>query len=184
MRRCSPRSCRKSRREYRITKDRNARAIAGLSMGGKESLLTGLNNLDKFSWIGAFSSAGASQRGLSKRFSLTRCKSESATSPIVDRLWYRGRSDHGKPQSAGLAQNQGSERDRDRNARHAYLDGMAKESRRIRATAFPLDEIVLTKQPTARSPTPDPPTLHASPPPCALTYPTQISCLPAHASAS
>ncbi|MGC2138358.1 MAG: alpha/beta hydrolase-fold protein [Candidatus Sulfotelmatobacter sp.] len=44
--------------EYRITKNRNARAIAGLSMGGSESLLTGLNNLDKFSWIGAFSSGG------------------------------------------------------------------------------------------------------------------------------
>jgi enterochelin esterase-like enzyme len=44
--------------EYRTTKDRNARAIAGLSMGGSESLLTGLNNLDKFAWIGAFSSGG------------------------------------------------------------------------------------------------------------------------------
>jgi enterochelin esterase-like enzyme len=44
--------------EYRITRDRNARAIAGLSMGGSESLLTGLNNLDKFAWIGAFSSGG------------------------------------------------------------------------------------------------------------------------------
>jgi enterochelin esterase-like enzyme len=44
--------------EYRVTKDRNARAIAGLSMGGSESLLTGLNNLDKFSWVGTFSSGG------------------------------------------------------------------------------------------------------------------------------
>lgn len=44
--------------EYRITKDRNSRAIAGLSMGGSESLLTGLGNLDKFAWIGAFSSGG------------------------------------------------------------------------------------------------------------------------------
>ncbi len=44
--------------EYRVTKDRNARAIAGLSMGGAESLRTGLNNLDKFAWIGAFSSGG------------------------------------------------------------------------------------------------------------------------------
>jgi enterochelin esterase family protein len=44
--------------EYRVNKDRNARAIAGLSMGGSESLLTGLNHLDKFSWIGAFSSGG------------------------------------------------------------------------------------------------------------------------------
>ncbi|MFC1651363.1 esterase [Candidatus Latescibacterota bacterium] len=31
------------------------RAIAGLSMGGIQSLYLGLNNLDKFSWIGAFS---------------------------------------------------------------------------------------------------------------------------------
>jgi len=44
--------------EYRITSDRNSRAIAGLSMGGMESLATGLNHLDKFAWIGAFSSGG------------------------------------------------------------------------------------------------------------------------------
>lgn len=43
---------------YLVNKDRNWRAIAGLSMGGSESLLTGLNNLDKFAWIGAFSSGG------------------------------------------------------------------------------------------------------------------------------
>jgi enterochelin esterase-like enzyme len=43
---------------YRVSKDRNLRAIAGLSMGGAESLLTGLNHLDKFAWIGAFGSGG------------------------------------------------------------------------------------------------------------------------------
>jgi enterochelin esterase-like enzyme len=43
---------------YRVIKDCNARAITGLSMGGTESLLTGLNHLDKFTWIGAFSSGG------------------------------------------------------------------------------------------------------------------------------
>jgi enterochelin esterase family protein len=43
---------------YLVKKDRNSRAIAGLSMGGSESLLTGLNNLDKFAWVGAFSSGG------------------------------------------------------------------------------------------------------------------------------
>lgn len=48
----------KAESEYRITKDRNSRAITGLSMGGSESLLTGLNNLDKFAWVGAFSSGG------------------------------------------------------------------------------------------------------------------------------
>ena len=44
--------------EYLATKDRDSRAIAGLSMGGAESLSTGLNNLNEFAWIGAFSSGG------------------------------------------------------------------------------------------------------------------------------
>lgn len=44
--------------EYRVNRDRKMRAIAGLSMGGSETLLTGLNNLNKFAWIGAFSSGG------------------------------------------------------------------------------------------------------------------------------
>jgi enterochelin esterase-like enzyme len=44
--------------EYAASKDHTGRAVAGLSMGGAESLLTGLNSLDKFSWIGAFSSGG------------------------------------------------------------------------------------------------------------------------------
>lgn len=45
-------------RSYRVDTDRSSRAIAGLSMGGAESLLTGLNRLDKFSWVGAFSAGG------------------------------------------------------------------------------------------------------------------------------
>ena len=44
-------------RSYRVSKERNDRAIAGLSMGGGESIFTGLNALDKFAWIGGFSSA-------------------------------------------------------------------------------------------------------------------------------
>lgn len=47
-------------RMYKVDSSRDARAIAGLSMGGSESLLTGLNRLDKFSWVGAFSSGGLS----------------------------------------------------------------------------------------------------------------------------
>jgi enterochelin esterase family protein len=46
---------------YRVAKDRQSRAVAGLSMGGAESLLTGLNALDRFAWIGAFSSGGVSE---------------------------------------------------------------------------------------------------------------------------
>ena len=45
-------------RTYKTEATRDARAIAGLSMGGAESLVTGLNHLDKFSWVGAFSAGG------------------------------------------------------------------------------------------------------------------------------
>lgn len=45
-------------RTYRVSTDRESRAIAGLSMGGTQSLFIGLNALDRFSWIGAFSSGG------------------------------------------------------------------------------------------------------------------------------
>ncbi len=43
---------------YLVSADRTSRAIAGLSMGGTESLLVGLNALDHFAWVGAFSSGG------------------------------------------------------------------------------------------------------------------------------
>ena len=45
-------------KDYRVSSKRDDRAIAGLSMGGAETLFTGLTNLDKFAYIGAFSSGG------------------------------------------------------------------------------------------------------------------------------
>jgi enterochelin esterase-like enzyme len=42
---------------YPAIKDRENRAIAGLSMGGGQSLNFGLAHLDTFAWIGGFSSA-------------------------------------------------------------------------------------------------------------------------------
>ncbi|WP_372948452.1 alpha/beta hydrolase [Mariniphaga sp.] len=44
-------------KNYPVMKDREHRAIAGLSMGGGQSLNFGLGNLDKFVWVGGFSSA-------------------------------------------------------------------------------------------------------------------------------
>jgi enterochelin esterase-like enzyme len=40
-----------------VKADRQSRAIAGLSMGGGQSLNFGLGNLDTFAWVGGFSSA-------------------------------------------------------------------------------------------------------------------------------
>ncbi|PWW36218.1 alpha/beta hydrolase [Paenibacillus taichungensis] len=42
---------------YRVRTKRENRAIAGLSMGGGQSLNIGLNHLNHFAWIGAFSAA-------------------------------------------------------------------------------------------------------------------------------
>ncbi len=42
---------------YSVRADRVHRALAGLSMGGGQSLDFGLGNLDTFAWVGGFSSA-------------------------------------------------------------------------------------------------------------------------------
>jgi enterochelin esterase-like enzyme len=44
-------------KNYPVLADREHRAIAGLSMGGGQSLNFGLGNLDTFAWVGGFSSA-------------------------------------------------------------------------------------------------------------------------------
>lgn len=42
-------------RTYKVLPGRESRAMAGLSMGGGQTFTTGLNNLDKFAWLGGFS---------------------------------------------------------------------------------------------------------------------------------
>jgi enterochelin esterase-like enzyme len=44
--------------EYPLSDKREEHAIAGLSMGGAETLLVGLNHTDDFAYIGAFSAGG------------------------------------------------------------------------------------------------------------------------------
>ena len=49
-------------KKFPVIKDREHRASAGLSMGGGQSLNFGLGNLDKFAWVGGFSSAPNTRR--------------------------------------------------------------------------------------------------------------------------
>ncbi|HSW40259.1 MAG TPA: alpha/beta hydrolase-fold protein, partial [Acidobacteriota bacterium] len=42
---------------YSVQADRDHRALAGLSMGGGQAINFGINNIDKFAWVGGFSSA-------------------------------------------------------------------------------------------------------------------------------
>ena len=43
-------------RNYRVAPGRENRAITGLSMGGGQAFTIGLKNMDKFAWVGEFSS--------------------------------------------------------------------------------------------------------------------------------
>lgn len=69
-------------REYRVLPKRDSWAIAGLSMGGAESLLTGLDTLDRFAWIGAFSSGG-----LGEDFAAAFPRLDSSANSQLRLLW-------------------------------------------------------------------------------------------------
>ncbi len=66
------------KKDYRVKTGRDNTAIAGLSMGGGESLDVGLNNLDRFAWIGSFSGAvGMGGRDLHQEFPALGSKDNS-----------------------------------------------------------------------------------------------------------
>jgi enterochelin esterase-like enzyme len=68
-------------RSYKAATDRESRAIAGLSMGGNEALVVGLNQLDRFSAVGGFSSG--LRAGVEERFPhLT-----SSANAVLRTLW-------------------------------------------------------------------------------------------------
>ena len=74
--------------EYRVSKKRQDRAIAGLSMGGLEALSIGLNNTDKFAYVVGLSSAAAS-------IDRTRLASLDPKSANLKLLWIAcGTEDH------------------------------------------------------------------------------------------
>lgn len=50
-------------RTYRVLPGRENRAMAGLSMGGMQTFLTTLSNLDKFAYIGGFSGSTGPRDG-------------------------------------------------------------------------------------------------------------------------
>lgn len=81
---------------YNILADKKSRAIAGLSMGGGQALNFGLGNLDKFEWIGGFSSAPNTKQpealipdvdkaGKSIRLLWISCGTEDSLLPISER---------------------------------------------------------------------------------------------------
>jgi len=56
-------------RTYRVAPGRENRAMAGLSMGGMQSFLTVLSNLDKFAYLGGFSGSSGGRGGFDPKTS-------------------------------------------------------------------------------------------------------------------
>jgi enterochelin esterase-like enzyme len=70
-------------KHYRVIADRSHRAIAGLSMGGSQTLNIGIPNLDKFAYVGVYSSGilggGRGGRGAAS--------ADGATAPPFGAAW-------------------------------------------------------------------------------------------------
>jgi enterochelin esterase family protein len=63
-------------KRYRVSKEQKDRAIAGLSMGGGQSLTIGMGNIELFRWIGAFSSAVPKSPKLEELLSNVKAKND------------------------------------------------------------------------------------------------------------
>ncbi|HAB15165.1 MAG TPA: esterase [Verrucomicrobiales bacterium] len=84
---------------YRVSRDREKRAIAGFSRGGGQSLFTGFNNLDKFAWIGSYS-AYLTPEVFDKYFA-SAASNAGATNKKLKLLWLGvGKTDFLYPQTA------------------------------------------------------------------------------------
>jgi enterochelin esterase-like enzyme len=78
------------KRQYPISDKREDHAVAGLSMGGAESLLVGLNHVDDFAYVGGFSSAplgGTEQDGFALPFPNISAQSAADINTRLRLLW-------------------------------------------------------------------------------------------------
>ncbi|MCG6922223.1 MAG: esterase [Acidobacteria bacterium] len=80
--------------QYRVLTDRDSRAIAGLSMGGGQSLRFGLQNLDKFAWVIGFSPAVLTREPEYPLFADLIAKTKVADPPLKLLMVRCGTADH------------------------------------------------------------------------------------------
>ena len=73
-------------RAYRVSPNRSHRALAGLSMGGGQTLTVGLANLDKFSHLGVFSMGARDAAAFEQRHASVLGKPE-ATNKQLKLFW-------------------------------------------------------------------------------------------------
>jgi enterochelin esterase family protein len=73
--------------EYPLSRSREDHALAGLSMGGAETLLIGLNHTSDFAWIGAFSAGGIGSAGFPQLFPAITHETAPAIQRSLRLLW-------------------------------------------------------------------------------------------------
>jgi enterochelin esterase-like enzyme len=75
------------KRQYPLSDSREDHAVAGLSMGGAESLLVGLNHIDDFAYVGGFSSAPLGQNDFGSVFPGVTTQSAPGINARLRLLW-------------------------------------------------------------------------------------------------
>lgn len=75
------------KQQYPISDKREDHAMAGLSMGGAESLLVGLNHIDDFAYVGGFSSAPLGQSDYGSSFPGITAQSAPGINARLRLLW-------------------------------------------------------------------------------------------------
>jgi enterochelin esterase family protein len=75
------------KQQYPISDKREDHAIAGLSMGGAETLLVGLNHTDDFAWIGSFSAGGIGGDNFEPLFPAITSQSGAQIQSKLKLLW-------------------------------------------------------------------------------------------------
>ncbi len=142
-------------KHYRVIADRAHRAIAGLSMGGSQTLNIGIPNLDKFGYVGVYSSGvlgggrgaapaapgttGAAVRrgvGTAESRGARQCGREEGPQGALVRDRRRGRPDANDEEHGGPAEEARVHAGHEGEPRRTHLAQLAQLSDRVHAAAF------------------------------------------------
>lgn len=75
------------KQEYPLSEKREEHAVAGLSMGGAETLLVGLNHTDYFAYVGSFSAGGLGEGNFAPAFPAITTTSAAQINSGLRALW-------------------------------------------------------------------------------------------------
>ena len=121
---------------YSVQADREHRALAGLSMGGGQSLNFGLAHLDTFAWVGGFSSAPNTKRPAELVPDPARTKQQLEAAVAL--LRQQGRPDRHQSGRACVSQGTGRTARLERGLECPRPHALAQQPVSLRATHFPL----------------------------------------------